>query len=289
LKQIASKAWSYLQLTRFILSVSVGFTALVGFIKFNNSLPARAWFIFLGVTLLSGGASALNQLQERKYDARMKRTMKRPIPAGIIAVAEAAILSAILLASGLLILFYFGNLYSFLVALFSIAWYNFFYTYLKRTSAFAVFMGIFTGIAPVFIGWFAAGGGGFDISCLLIAAFMSAWQIPHFLLLMLHYEDDYRNAAFPLLTDRHSVRFVKMLIIISILIINIVVLMLLYFNIIGLLCLQIAAPAISVFLFTFCIYKLSGKTNFSQLLMAVNIYMMLIMIIILIDYLISSI
>ena len=44
------------------------------------------WTLFvhtlLGTILVASGASTLNQLIERKFDARMRRTARRPIPAG---------------------------------------------------------------------------------------------------------------------------------------------------------------------------------------------------------------
>ncbi len=250
----------------------------------SRGLTSNTWLVFLGITLLSGGASALNQIQERNYDARMKRTMMRPIPANIVRVINAGIFSAILIFSGLIILFYFGNFNSFIVGLFSLLWYNFLYTYLKRTTAFAVFIGIFTGIGPVFIGWLAAGGGWFDKDCLLLASFMSVWQIAHFLLLMLLYEDDYRHAGFPLLTDRHSADFVKMLITLAVFLINFIVVLLFFLKVINLPIMQISSAIITLLLFVFAIYKLFGKVNnYRQVLMAANIYMMVIMIIIFID------
>jgi protoheme IX farnesyltransferase len=86
----------------------------------------------------------------------------------------------------------------------NILWYNGFYTWLKKKTAFAVVPGALSGVIPVFMGWSAAGGSLTDRSALLLALFLFIWQIPHFWLLMLKYEDEYRAAGFPVMTDTFS-------------------------------------------------------------------------------------
>ena len=284
LKSFWSTLRSFLSLIRFILSLAVGFSAMAGYICKNHFLNSQSWFIFFGVFLLAGGASAFNQIQEKEYDARMKRTMKRPIPAGLISTSSAIIISLLLIVSGLFVLVYFGNQNSMVVGLFCVVWYNFIYTYLKRKTAFALFVGIFTGIGPIFIGWLAAGGGWFDSECLLIATFMSIWQIPHFLLLLLRYEDDYRNAGFPLLTDDHSIHFVKAIILLSVIFVSGIAFMLVQFGVVNSVLLQLLTISISLLMMAIIIPGLIRKvSSYRVLLMAVNIYMMLIMLCILAD------
>src|SRR5271170_5961289 len=59
-----------------------------------RDLPAfpsgRLFNTLLGTLLVASGAGALNQVFERRFDARMRRTSKRPVPAGRISVANAA-------------------------------------------------------------------------------------------------------------------------------------------------------------------------------------------------------
>ena len=284
LKKLYSIPRSYFILTRFILSVSVGFTGMVCFIKLNGCFNFHAFYIFIGIFFLAAGASALNQFQERSFDSRMKRTMKRPIPAGLISIPHALLISILLITCGLFILIFYGNQYAMFVGLFSILWYNFIYTYLKRITSYALFMGIFTGIGPVFIGWLAAGGGLFDKECLMIAIFMSIWQVPHFLLLMLLYEDDYRNAGFPILADNHSIDFVKTLIIISSITLVVIALILVYFNVIHLVLLQLLAVIVSLMFMVILIKTLLWKTNsYKYLLISVNSYMIIFMFCLFID------
>ena len=61
-------------LTRFKLSGSVAFSTWVAYILASDTIPLNALWVSFGVFLLSSGASALNQIQERNFDARMQRT-----------------------------------------------------------------------------------------------------------------------------------------------------------------------------------------------------------------------
>src|SRR2546428_10760890 len=60
--------------------------------------------VLLGVMLLSSGASALNQVQERDRDALMARTANRPLPSGRLAHAHALAFAALAMVAGAVIL-----------------------------------------------------------------------------------------------------------------------------------------------------------------------------------------
>ncbi len=83
------------------------------------------------------------------------------------------------------------------LGLLALLWYNGFYTYLKRVTAFAVVPGAVIGAIPPVIGWVAAGGHWNDSGSLMLAFFMFLWQIPHFWLLALMYGDQYADAGMP--------------------------------------------------------------------------------------------
>src|SRR5512137_1104082 len=66
------------------LTFLVLLTTLVGFYLGYRG-PVDFWLMIhtvLGTALVASGAAALNQLLERDYDARMRRTQDRPLPAG---------------------------------------------------------------------------------------------------------------------------------------------------------------------------------------------------------------
>ena len=154
-----------------------------------------------GIFLLACGASALNQVQERKEDAKMDRTKNRPLPSGKISVKIATLVALLLLFSGTFILSCGYYWISVVLGILNILWYNGFYTGLKKRTAFAVIPGALSGAIPVFMGWTAGGGNISDSKAILLAFFLFMWQIPHFWLLMMKYEGEYRNAGFPVMTD----------------------------------------------------------------------------------------
>jgi protoheme IX farnesyltransferase len=62
------------------------------------------------------------------------------------------------------------------------------------------------GALPPAAGWVAAGGHPADPALHQVAFFFFLWQMPHFWLLLLHYEQDYRAGGLPSLFDRFSGR-----------------------------------------------------------------------------------
>jgi protoheme IX farnesyltransferase len=150
-----------------------------------------------GVFLLACGSAALNQVQERRYDAKMARTKDRPIPSGRIAADWALFLACALIGAGLYLL---SSIESHTLAIlglgaFSVLWYNGVYVFLKRVTAFAVVPGSLLGAIPPIIGWSAAGGLPQDAAILEVAFFFFLWQIPHFWLLLQKYGKQYEEAG----------------------------------------------------------------------------------------------
>ena len=78
----ADKSWVavYADLVKARLTLLVLLTTLVGFyVGFRG--PMDYWLMLhtmLGTALVAGGAAALNQLLEKDFDAKMRRTADRP-------------------------------------------------------------------------------------------------------------------------------------------------------------------------------------------------------------------
>jgi hypothetical protein len=64
----------------------------------------------LGVALVSSGTAALNEVLEASVDARMRRTALRPLPAGRMTTAHAAIVGLALTLGGSVYLAIYANL-----------------------------------------------------------------------------------------------------------------------------------------------------------------------------------
>src|SRR4029450_10538413 len=65
---------------------------------------AAGLIVLVGVMLLSSGASALNQVQERRRDALMARTAGRPLPSGRLSFGQGLVFAILALGAGALIL-----------------------------------------------------------------------------------------------------------------------------------------------------------------------------------------
>ena len=198
-------------LLRCNLSLAIAFSGLAGFVLCAHSFRIASIFSFIGVFLLSGAASALNQYQERHWDGLMNRTSARPLPLKRIRTRQALVIALIAVVAGASILFFGCTLMSALLGVLNLVLYNAIYTPLKRKSRYAVFIGAVTGAIPPMIGWAAAGGTLSNPFILAVALFMYIWQIPHFLLLQLRFGKEYAAAGFPLFlvtTDEKRARSV---------------------------------------------------------------------------------
>ena len=185
------------QLTRFRLTGFVALSAATGYALSADTLSLAVLWPAFGCMLLSAGASALNQYQERHWDALMERTRERPLPAARVAPRRVLQLSALRIALGLAVLLAFCGVAAAALGALAIVHYNGFYTWAKRRTAFAAVPGALVGSLAPAIGWVAAGGALGDVRLLGVAAAFYMWQVPHFWLLALRHAADYRRAGFP--------------------------------------------------------------------------------------------
>jgi protoheme IX farnesyltransferase len=190
----------FLELTKFRIAALSTLSAATGYVAFCRTFQWRILTACLGVLVLALGACALNQWQDRKLDALMDRTRGRPLPSGRITPRSALGVAAALLLGGLAVLWLAHGPAPALFGASAVAWYNGFYTYMKRVSAFASVPGSIVGALPPLIGWTAAGGEPLDGHVLALSFFFFLWQVPHFWLLLFLCGPDYEKAGFPALT-----------------------------------------------------------------------------------------
>ncbi|MDR3640948.1 MAG: UbiA family prenyltransferase [Humidesulfovibrio sp.] len=150
-----------------------------------------------GAFLLSGGCSALNQVQERAEDARMVRTRSRPLPAGRLGVRAALGLALLCLALAALTLGHTpGGPAAALFVPLTVLVYNGVYTPLKKRSSLAMLLGGLAGALPPVVGYAASGASPLTPGALLLAGVFYAWQVPHFWLFARLNRADYAAAGF---------------------------------------------------------------------------------------------
>lgn len=184
------------------IAISVAISALLGYVLSTENISFDILYLFFSVFLLASGSAGLNQAQEWKYDEKMLRTMNRPIPRRVFTPFEGFIFSFFFILAGLFIIVLLkGFSLPFVLSILAIVVYNVIYTPLKRVTPYITFPGALVGAIPPLIGWSFSSS---DLShplILSVSLFFFIWQIPHFWLLLIVYEEDYRNAGFPVLTD----------------------------------------------------------------------------------------
>jgi heme o synthase len=151
----------------------------------------------VGTLFVGGGSGALNQYFERKEDALMKRTEKRPLPDERLYPMEALIFGITISLLGVIVLFLINWLTA-ILALSTLITYVFLYTPLKRITTLATIIGAIPGALPTLIGW-AAIQNAISIEALTLFAILFYWQMPHFYSIGWMYRNDYAKAGFRLL------------------------------------------------------------------------------------------
>ena len=202
-------ASAYLRLGKVTISVPVALTGFLGYFLYKPELDRGAILTIFGVFLLSLASGSINQIQERKTDALMKRTAGRPIPAGTISLRSAILFSILCALMGTTLLMLTGYALAAALGLFTLAWYNLVYTPLKRITAFAVLPGALIGALPPLIGWAAAGGDPLDMEILTVAFLLFVGQMPHYWLLLLKIGTEFRDAGMPVITSLFDPRQIR--------------------------------------------------------------------------------
>jgi len=112
----------------------------------------------LGTLLVASGTGTLNQYLERRFDAQMRRTARRPLADGRLKPAAVLRFGVALSVAGTLYLAVAVNALASLLVLATLLSYLFFYTPLKRRTPLCVLIGAFPGAMPPLIGWAGASG-----------------------------------------------------------------------------------------------------------------------------------
>jgi protoheme IX farnesyltransferase len=153
--------------------------------------------LFVGGMLVTGSANAINQAMEKNTDAMMKRTAGRPVASGRMSVTEAMSFAVICGLTGTLLLWHF-NFLTAVLSVFSLFFYAFIYTPLKKVSSVSVLAGAVPGAMPCLIGW-AAGNDSLSAGGWILFALQFFWQFPHFWAIAWISHKDYSVAGFKML------------------------------------------------------------------------------------------
>jgi heme o synthase len=174
-----------------MVMISAGFASLMA----SDSLQIIVLIHSVaGIGLLAAGASILNQYLERALDGKMRRTARRPLPAGDLTPPQALVFGVVLSFSGMLYVLLLLNALTALLGLLTLISYLFIYTPLKTKTSLCTFVGAFPGAAPVLMGW-SATTNSLTLEAAALYAILFFWQFPHFYAIGLLYREDYARAG----------------------------------------------------------------------------------------------
>ncbi len=178
----------------------VVFTGLIGLLMAPGHLnPVLGFTAVLCIAVAAGACGVVNMWYDRDIDALMRRTRKRPLPAGRIPPNAALGFGIVLAVGAVLVMFLATNAVAATILTLSISFYVFIYTmWLKRRTPQNIVIGGAAGAFPPVIGW-AAVTGSLDLAPLVLFAIIFFWTPPHFWSLALWVNDDYRRANVPML------------------------------------------------------------------------------------------
>jgi protoheme IX farnesyltransferase len=174
-----------------MVMISAGFSCLMASDSINLIVLTHA---VLGTGLVAAGAASLNQFMERALDGNMRRTSKRPLPAGELTARAAFVFGILLSVAGTIYLIHFLNLLTALLGLLTLISYLFIYTPLKTRTSLCTFVGAFPGAAPVLMGW-SATTNSLTLEAAALYAILFLWQFPHFFAIGWLYREDYSRAG----------------------------------------------------------------------------------------------
>jgi protoheme IX farnesyltransferase len=188
----------------------VVFTALVGLLVSPVHVhPFIGFVAILCITVGAGASGALNMWWDADIDAKMKRTARRPIPAGRVQPGEALGLGLTLSVFSTVLLWLATNALAAGLLAFTIFFYTVIYSvWLKRLTPQNIVIGGAAGAFPPMIGW-AVATGSVSLESVLMFALIFMWTPPHFWALALFVKTDYGDAGVPMLTETHGARVTR--------------------------------------------------------------------------------
>lgn len=211
-----SLSWrDYLEMCKPRVVALMLLTVVVGmFLASQTQLTETPWLrIFLalvGIALTAGSAAAVNHLVDKRIDALMLRTRKRPVAVGRVSVPQAFCFALVLGSAGLFILLFFVNALTAMLSFATLIGYAGIYTgYLKRATPQNIVIGGLAGAAPPLLGWTAVSNQ-LDPQALLLVLIIFIWTPPHFWALAIYRFEDYKNAEIPMLPVTHGIAFTKL-------------------------------------------------------------------------------
>lgn len=193
---VREKLAAYLELTKPRIAFMLVLTAAAGFYLGATNDFKVLLFVnsMVGIALLAFGVATLNQVWERKTDALMERTAKRPLPTQKLSLTEALAFGISLCVVAEIYLAFLVNGLTAILGLIVIVGYVLLYTPLKTRTSASTAIGAIPGALPPLMGW-TASTGEISLGAWALFAILFLWQFPHFLAIAWMYKEEYAKAG----------------------------------------------------------------------------------------------
>lgn len=182
---------------RWRVSLAAALAAVSGALVHRPAMDGRIASVFLGVVLVALACTWVNQIQERRQDALMRRTGNRPLVKGLVSVRAALCWACGCMGASLPFLLSCGGWTAVGTAFVAVLLYNSVYTGWKGRSPFALLAGALAGAAPPVLGWVCSGGPMLHRAPTALFLLFLVWQVPHFWLAGERLSPDYEDAGLP--------------------------------------------------------------------------------------------
>jgi protoheme IX farnesyltransferase len=253
---------SYLTLCKPNVVAEMLFTAIVGMLLAVPRMPSIDLVAYstIGIALAASSAAAINHFIDRKADAEMARTEKRPLPTGNLSAANVLSFAFILGISSMLLLVLLVNTLTAVLTFLSLFGYAIIYTvYLKRASPQNIVIGGAFGATPPLLGWCAMTGVVHPYA-LLLMLIIFVWTPPHFWALAIARREEYAKVKIPMLPVTHGAEFTRLQILLYTVLLLIVTVLPYLTGMSGLIYLGSALPLGLIFIY-FAVQMMRLKDN----------------------------
>jgi heme o synthase len=201
---------TYYLLTKPGIILGNAITTASGFVLASRGHIDYTLFLatLIGLSLVIASACVFNNYIDRRRDGKMERTKNRPLVKGLIS-SQNAILFAILLGMmSLLVLTFYTNFLTVMVALTGFFVYVVLYGIWKSRTIYGTAIGSISGAMPPVVGYCAACNR-VDAGALILFSILVLWQMPHFFAIAIYRFDDYTAASIPVLPIKKGIHTAK--------------------------------------------------------------------------------
>lgn len=289
IKSIKNLLLDYYKLSKPGIVFLLVLVSIAGYIVSVKTLEiVRLIILIISGAFASSGSAMINNYLDKERDKKMKRTMKRPLPAGRVKSLHVLIIGVILIISSLIISFtWLGFMTSIFIILGALIYLYIYTILLKPRTPLNIVIGGFAGSCAALAG--SATSGSITITGIILGLLVFIWTPGHFWSLALKFKDDYVNTKIPMLPAISSTETTIKAIIISNISTSLFSLLLIYpFRSVG-----ITYTILSIILTIYIIYlsmKLSKQptsANSIKLFKTSNMYLTILCIALIFDTIIK--